>query len=281
MTFPRSHRLFNSLVVPMWIKCISCLDNMWDISDFADEMQSIWDHAIPNILHTVSRSNNPLMQRAYDYRSDFGERAQVVIQKFIEKGGWTPSDIFYPYMWKECVGDEADPDAYYRAFEDHCILDMFTLYLEYIHKLPTAYYHRAMRKGALSIATVVVERTWKMWSTGTFEKPTNASHQQFAEGLWSHSTKLIMESIDSATRHKWKKILKGAGAFIDVHQKHPTQRAQAQAKGMGVNGQAMCIDEDSHSDSGSDILLMASYLATTTHLSLFQEFIDFLLYMFG
>jgi hypothetical protein len=97
-----------------------------------------------------------------------------------------------------------------------------------------------------------------MWSTGTFEKPTNASHRQFAEGLWSHSTELIMESIDSATRCKWKKIFKGASTFIDAHRKRPTRRAQAQAKGMGVNGRATCIDEDSHSDSGSDISLMAS-----------------------
>ncbi|KAG2351962.1 hypothetical protein BDR07DRAFT_1385041 [Suillus spraguei] len=163
---------------------------MWDISDFTDEMQSIWDCVIPNIPHTVSRLNDPvykiLMQRTYDYHSNFGECAQVVVQKFIKKEGWTPSEIHevvayvvpqqaklidkkgkpilvnppvYPYMWKECVGDEADPNAYHGAFEDHCILDTFTLYLEYVHKLPTVYHCQAMPKGALSIATVAVCRT--------------------------------------------------------------------------------------------------------------------------
>ncbi|KAG1854927.1 hypothetical protein DFJ58DRAFT_841226 [Suillus subalutaceus] len=149
----RLHRLFDSLVIPMWIEFISCLDNMWDISDFAEEMQSMWDHAMPNIPHTVSR----LMQCAYDYHSDFGVRAQVVIAKHIDKEGWTPKEIcevityvtpkqhkcvndkgetilvnppVYPYMWKECIGDEADADAYCGAFEDPCILDTFVLYLK-------------------------------------------------------------------------------------------------------------------------------------------------------
>lgn len=79
-----------------------------------------------------------LMQRAYDYRSDFGERAKIVIAKYIEEQGWTSGEIqqavayivpeqipwvnkkgqkvfvnppIYPYMWKECRGDEKDPDA--------------------------------------------------------------------------------------------------------------------------------------------------------------------------
>lgn len=66
-----------------------------------------------------------------------------------------------------------------------------------------------------------------------------------------------MESIDGATRCKWKKIFKGAAPFIDAHWKRPTQRTQLQAKGKGVNGRTVCVDVDSHSDSGSDISLMA------------------------
>ncbi|KAG1883270.1 hypothetical protein F4604DRAFT_1677618 [Suillus subluteus] len=185
---PGLHRLFDSLIIPMWIEFISCLNNMWDISHFADKMQSMWDHAMPNIPHTVSRVNDPvyriLMQHAYDYCSDFGVHAQVVIAKHIDKEGWTPEEIcevvtyvtpkqhkcvndkgetilvnppVYPYMWKECIGDEADADAYRGAFEDPCILNTFTLYLEYVHSLPSTYRHKEMPKGVLSIATVTVE----------------------------------------------------------------------------------------------------------------------------
>lgn len=79
-----------------------------------------------------------LMQRAYDYHSDFGEHAKIVIAQYIEEQGWTSDEIqqvvayivpeqiplvnkkgqtvlvnppIYPYMWKECRGDEKDPDA--------------------------------------------------------------------------------------------------------------------------------------------------------------------------
>lgn len=57
---PGSPRDFDALVVPMWIDFISTLDNMWDISDFADEMQRIWDLALPAIKHTVSKSKDPV-----------------------------------------------------------------------------------------------------------------------------------------------------------------------------------------------------------------------------
>jgi hypothetical protein len=33
------------------------------------------------------------MQRAYDYRSDFGERAELVVYKFLEKNKWDPDAI--------------------------------------------------------------------------------------------------------------------------------------------------------------------------------------------
>ncbi|KAG0701700.1 hypothetical protein DFH29DRAFT_1000007 [Suillus ampliporus] len=199
---PGSHHNFDALVVPMWIDFISTLNNMWDISDFADDMQNIWDLALPNIKYTVSKSKDPvykiLMQRAYDYCSDFRERVKIVIAKYIEDQGWTSDEIqqvvtyivpeqipwvnekgqkvfvnppIYPYMWKECRGDEKDPDA------NQCILDMFALYLKQVHCLLTKYRCEQMPKGALSIATVVVERMWKMWMMGKFVQPTKASQQ--------------------------------------------------------------------------------------------------------
>ncbi|KAG2037873.1 hypothetical protein BDR03DRAFT_1010462 [Suillus americanus] len=200
-----SHRNFDALIVPMWIDFISTLNNM--------------DLALPNIKHTVSKSKDPvykiLMQHAYNYCSDFRECAKIVIAKYIEEQGWmldkiqqvvayiVPEQIpwvnekgqkvfvnplIYPYMWKECRGDEKDPDT------NQCILNTFALYLEQVHCLPTRYCCKQMLKGALSIATVAVEQMWKI-------------------------TELIMESIDRATHHKWKKIFKGAAPFIDAHQK--------------------------------------------------------------
>ncbi|KAG1844250.1 hypothetical protein C8R48DRAFT_678462 [Suillus tomentosus] len=221
-----SHHKFDSHIVPMWIDFISCLDNIWDISDYADEMQDIWDRVFPNIMHIVLKKNDPvyklLMQRAYDYRSDFEGSARGT---------------------EDCRG----------AFEDACILDVFALYLENVHNLPKEFRRQSMPKGALAIATAAVERAWKMWSTGTYVKPKRAAHSQFAEGLWNDRTALVMESLDKASRRKWKKIFKGAKAFIDAHKKWPSRRAQAQRNGMGTNGRAACIKGDSGMDSGSDI----------------------------
>ncbi|KAG1742042.1 hypothetical protein EDB19DRAFT_1827954 [Suillus lakei] len=87
-----SHHNFDALIVLMWIDFISTLDNMWDISDFADEMQTIWDLALPNIKYTVSKLKDLvykiLMQHAYNYHSNFGEHA-----KYIEEQGWTSDKI--------------------------------------------------------------------------------------------------------------------------------------------------------------------------------------------
>ncbi|KAG1752260.1 hypothetical protein EDD22DRAFT_850608 [Suillus occidentalis] len=52
---PGLHHNFDALIVPMWIDFISTLDNMWDISNFANEMQRIWDLALLAIKHTVSK----------------------------------------------------------------------------------------------------------------------------------------------------------------------------------------------------------------------------------
>jgi hypothetical protein len=128
-----------------------------------------------------------------------------------------------------------------------------------------------MPKGALGIATAAVcffsicqtmltynqvEHVWKMWSTGTYVKLKRAAHSQFAEGLWNDRTALVMESLNKASRRKWKKIFKGAKAFINAHRKRPSRHAQAQRNGMGTNGRAACIEDDSGTDSGSDISLM-------------------------
>ncbi|KAG1784493.1 uncharacterized protein HD556DRAFT_1451726 [Suillus plorans] len=224
---PGLHCDFDALVVPMWIDFISTLDNMWDISDFADEMQRIWDLALPAIKHTVSKLKDPvykiLMQRAYHYCSDFGERAKIVIAKYIKEQGWMSDEIqqVVAYIVPEQIPwvNKKGQKNYYGAFEDQCILDMFALYFKHVHCLPTKYCSERMPKGALSITTVTVKQTWKMWKTGHFVQPTKASQCQFAEGLWSYSTELIMESIDGATRHKWKKIFKGAAPFTDAHRK--------------------------------------------------------------
>ncbi|KAG2038479.1 hypothetical protein BDR03DRAFT_981642 [Suillus americanus] len=83
------HHQFDSYVVPMWIDFISCLDNMWDISDFAEEMQQIWDNVLPNIEHCVSKNKDAvykvLMQCAYDYHSNFGEQVEIVVAKYIRR----------------------------------------------------------------------------------------------------------------------------------------------------------------------------------------------------
>lgn len=140
----------------MWIDFISCLDNMWDISDFAEEMQQIWDHVFPTLEHTISKNKDAvykvvsllwltfyhlimhfiqLMQHAYDYCSNFGERAEIVVTKYIWMQDWSPDNIIdtvaylvpeqaqyvdeascttwvnppiYPYMWKLVVSDRTD-----------------------------------------------------------------------------------------------------------------------------------------------------------------------------
>ncbi|KAG2052977.1 hypothetical protein BDR06DRAFT_1009099 [Suillus hirtellus] len=181
---------FDALVVPMWIDFISTLDNMWDISDFADKMQRIWDLALPAIKHTVSKSKDPavvttltmqLMQQAYDYCSNFGERAKIVIAQYIEEQGWMSDKIqqVVAYIVPKqipLVNKKGQTVLnYYGAFEDQCILDTFALYLEHVHCLPTTYHSGKMLKGALSIATVAVEQMWNMWKTGHFVQPTKAS----------------------------------------------------------------------------------------------------------
>ncbi|KAG1838004.1 hypothetical protein F4604DRAFT_1941837 [Suillus subluteus] len=174
-----------------------------------------------------------LMQRAYDYHSDFGVRAQVVIAKHIDKEGWTPEEIcevvayvtpkqhkcvndkgetilvnppVYPYMWKECIGDEADADAYHGSFRR-------SLHPQHVHTVP----RKCPRARCLLLQSLSNE---------------HGTYGQWDKGLWSFSTDLIMESIDNATHRKWKKIFKGAAPFIDAHQKRPTWRAQVQAKGI-------------------------------------------------
>jgi hypothetical protein len=144
----------------MWIDFISCLDNMWDISDFADEIQQIWDHTFPELEHVISKNKDAvykvvsdflvligwtslinfiqLMQHGYDYRSDFGERAEIVVGKYIQTQKWLPEEIrhavayvapeqaqvvddtgrtvlvnppIYPYMWKLVIGDETNVEV--------------------------------------------------------------------------------------------------------------------------------------------------------------------------
>ncbi|KAG1895708.1 uncharacterized protein F5891DRAFT_984012 [Suillus fuscotomentosus] len=184
---------FDALIVPMWIDFISTLDNI-----------------------------------------DFGERTKIVIAKYIEEQGWTSDEIqqVVAYIVPEEITlvNKKGQKNYYGAFEDQCILDTFVLYLEHVHCLPTTYCSGNMPKGTLSIATVTVEQTWNMWKTRHFVQPTKASQRQFAEGLWSYSTELIMESIDGATHCEWKKIFKGAAPFINAHRKQLTQRMQLQAK---------------------------------------------------
>ncbi|KAG1797821.1 uncharacterized protein HD556DRAFT_1306413 [Suillus plorans] len=232
-----SHRNFDALVVPMRIDFISTLDNMWDISDFTDEMQTIWDLALPNIKHTVSKLKDLvykiLMQCAYNYCSDFGECAKIIIAKYIEEQGWTSDEIqqvvayivpeqipwvnekgqkvfinppIYPYMWKECRGDEKDPDAsttiYTESLTD--VIDRIIMELSKINA-SSIHLHSISSMGTASRLNTI---------------------RQFTEGLWSYSTELIMESIDGATRRKWKKIFKGAAPFIDAHRKQPTRHTQ-------------------------------------------------------
>ncbi|KAG1855265.1 hypothetical protein F4604DRAFT_1932326 [Suillus subluteus] len=229
-----SHCKFDSYVVPMWIDFISCLDNMWDILDFAEEMQ-----------------------RVYDYHSNFGEQAEIIIAKYIQMQDWSCDDVadivaylvpeqaqyvddaghttwvnppIYPYMWKLVVGDRTNVDSYRGSFKDSCVLDTFALYLEQVHDLPKEFRCTDMQKGALSIAMIAVKCTWKMWSTGVYVKPKRPSESQFAEGLWSDCTELVIESLEQASCRKWKMISKGARPFIDAHQKRPSRRAKAQRK---------------------------------------------------
>ncbi|KAG2030484.1 hypothetical protein BDR03DRAFT_987061 [Suillus americanus] len=159
-------------------------------------------------------------------------------------------------MWKVVTGNVQGQEDCQGAFEDPCILDVFALYLENVHDLPKEFHHESLPKGALSIATAAVECAWKMWSTGTYMKPKQSTQSQFSEGLWNDFTALVMESLEKASRRKWKKIFKGAKVFIDAHRKRPSHHARAQRKGMGTNGCAACIEDDSGMDSGSDISLM-------------------------
>ncbi|KAG1833245.1 hypothetical protein DFJ58DRAFT_736134 [Suillus subalutaceus] len=227
---------FDSYVVPMWIDFISCLDNMWDISDFAEEMQQIWDHAFPTLKHTVLKNKDAvykvLMQRAYDYRRNFIAYLVPEQARYVDDAGCTAwvNPPIYPYMWKLVVRDRTDIDSYRGSFKDSCILDTFTLYLEQVHDLPKELRRTDMPKGALSIATIVVKQAWKMWSTGVYVKPKRPVESQFAEGLWSDRTKLVIESLEQASRRKWKKIFKGVRPFIDAHRKQPSRHAKAQRK---------------------------------------------------
>jgi hypothetical protein len=90
-----------------------------------------------------------------------------------------------------------------------------------------------------------------MWSTGTYVKPKKPADSQFAEGLWGDQTMLVMQSIEKASREKWKRIFKGARHFINAHRKRPSRRAKAQKKASGTNGHAACIEADLQMGSGS------------------------------
>ncbi|KAG1836154.1 hypothetical protein F4604DRAFT_1693133 [Suillus subluteus] len=169
-----------------------------------------------NDLPPVSR----LMQRAYDYHSDFGVRAQVVIAKHIDKEGWTPEEIcevvaYVTPKQHKCVNDKGETILVNPPFILTCgksvlgtrQMQMLTVELSKI--LASSTCHAVPRKCP---RRVVYRYSHCRMSMEHMVNGTRGSGVLALISSWNLSTMLL---------RKWKKIFKGAAPFIDAHRNVP------------------------------------------------------------
>ncbi|KAG1792703.1 uncharacterized protein HD556DRAFT_1444379 [Suillus plorans] len=266
-----SQQRFRLVLTPLWIDYISTLEGPWDASDYVD------------VAKSFSKKNDYvyalLMQRAYDYRSGFADRAELAVASYLEHE--MPDDIkdivghlaltihklpgdsgktryinpgCYPYMWKEVnmVYDDQGKFSHATtsgAFLHQLISDMFAHHLEAIQGLSKASRMKDRPRGALALACVGVGF---LFATFTVLNPDGAIEARFLQQLWGITTDEIMMSISKTTLRGWKNIIKAAIPYIGAYKSRATSRAALKEQWEGLNGYVICFDLDSASDSGSD-----------------------------
>lgn len=94
-----------------------------------------------------------------------------------------------------------------------------------------------------------------MYSTGIYVKPEDRRQFRFSRKHWGVTTEEVMISVMKTTSRGWKKIIKAAIPYIRTRKAHHNSlRATLEKDREAPNGYTHCVDVDSCSDSGSDII---------------------------
>ncbi|KAG1780710.1 hypothetical protein EV702DRAFT_734844 [Suillus placidus] len=277
-----SQQRFREDLGPLWLDFVSNLENPWDLANHIDVMQEIWNMTFTDIDHTVQKTNDPvyflLLQRAYTYRRDFAKRGETAVAAYLDSMGFeTPDEIAryidflvplvseirseetakcYPFMWREAK-NIMNADGHIErtgAFCSRPISDTLALYLEIRECIPQARRQTDNPRGALVLATASVERALRMYSTGICVKPKDRFESRFSRKHWGVTTEEVMVSVKKTTSRGWKKIIKAAIPYIRARKPHHSLRPGLEKEHEGPNGYTHCVDVDSGSDSGSDVI---------------------------
>lgn len=282
-----SQQRFREELCPMWLDFVSTLENPWDPTNHIDVMQELWNKTFTDIDHTVQRANDPvyflLIQRTSTYRCDVAKRGEIAVAAYLESIGLkTPDEIAqhinflvpsvsemrsdeksvecYPFMWREAKNIMNEDGHIERtetkgAFCSRPISDTLAHYLEIRECIPQALRQTGHPRGALALATVSVERALRMYSTGIYVKPEDRRQSRFSRKHWGVTTEEVMISVMKTTSRGWKKIIKAAIPYIRTRKAHHNSlRATLEKDREAPNGYTHCVDVDSCSDSGSDII---------------------------
>lgn len=271
---------------PLWLEFVSTLENPWDLTNHVDVMQELWNITFTDIDYTVQKTNDPvyslLLQRAYRYRCDFAKRGETAVAAYLDSIGLNnPDEIAryinflvpsvsgirgdeepakcYPFMWQEATNIMNEEGHVERtetrgAFRSRPISDTLALYLEIRECIPPALRQSDRPRGALVLATVSVERALRMYSTGTYVKHKDRFESTFSRKHWGVTTDEVMISVKKTTSRGWKKIIKAAIPYIKTRKPHHGMPAALEEEREEVNGYTRCVDVDSGSDSGSDVI---------------------------
>lgn len=283
-----SQQRFREELGPLWLDFISTLENPWDLTNHIDVLQEIWNMTFPDIEHTVQKTDDPvhflLLQRASSYRCDIAKRGEIAVAAYLDSIGLkTPDEIAqhigflvpsvsetygdeetvkcYPFMWREAKNIMNKDGRVERtetkgAFCSRPISDTFAHYLEIRECIPQALRQMDNPRGALALATVSVERALKMYSTGTYTKPKDGRQSRFSRKHWGVTTEEVMISVKKTTSRGWKKIVKAAIPYVRTRKSHHTSlRAALEKEREAPSGYTHCVDVDSGSDSGSEIII--------------------------
>ncbi|KAG2146831.1 hypothetical protein DEU56DRAFT_786747 [Suillus clintonianus] len=281
-----SQQRFREDLLPMWLDFVSTLENPWDVANHINVMQEIWNMVFTDIDHTVQKTNDPvyylLVQRAINYRNAFSKRGETAVATYLNSLGLkdpeqiakyisflvpSVSDIrsdeetaeCYPFMWQETkvIMDEDGRIEHMEtkgAFCSQPISDTLALYLEIRESIPQAWRQTDHPRGALVLATASVERALKMHSTGVYAKPQNHLESRFSQKHWGVTTENVMISVKKTSSRGWKKIIKAAMLYSRTRKTRRNLRPVPDRAREGPNGYTHCVDADSASDSGSDII---------------------------
>lgn len=271
---------------PLWLEFVSTLENPWDLTNHVDVMQELWNITFTDIEYAVQKTNDPvyslLLQRAYRYRCDFAKRGETAVAAYLDSIGLNDPDEIapyinflvpsvsgirggeetakcYPFMWQEATNIMNEDGGVERtetrgAFRSRPISDTLALYLEIRECIPPALRQPDHPRGALVLATVSVERALRMYSTGTYVKHKDRFESTFSRKHWGVTTKEVMISVKKTTSRGWKKIIKAAIPYIKTRKPHHSIPAALEEEREEANGYTRCVDVDSGSDSGSDVI---------------------------